>query len=80
MEQPFDGAVYRTENVRGVWTPERNPDTDAPALSGATFAWDLISRRGQAVATGLYVWTVEEWGTGRMQRGKLLVVKSDREP
>jgi hypothetical protein len=80
MHRDFDGATYRTENVRGVWTPDRNPDTGAPALSGATFAWDLISDRGQAIATGLYIWTVEDRSGGGMQRGKLLVVKSDREP
>ena len=80
MHREFDGATYQTENVRGIWTPERNPDTGAPALSGATFAWDLISDRGQAIATGLYLWTVEDRSGGGMQRGKLLVVKSDREP
>lgn len=75
----FDGAVYRTENVRGVWTPDRNPDTGAPALSGGAFAWDLITRRGQAAATGLYLWTVEDHSGGPTQRGKLLIVKSDRQ-
>lgn len=75
----FDGAVYRTENVRGVWTPDRNPDTGAPTLSGGAFAWDLITQRGQAAATGLYLWTVEDHTGGPTQRGKLLIVKSDRE-
>jgi hypothetical protein len=79
MRRDFDGGDYRTENIRGIWTPERNPDTGAPALSGASFAWDLISDRGQAIASGLYVWTVEDHGGGPVQRGKLLVVKSDRE-
>jgi len=79
MHRDFDRGAYRTENVRGVWTPDRNPDTGAPALSGASFAWDLISDRGQAIATGLYVWSVEDRDSGRVQRGKLLVVKSDRE-
>jgi hypothetical protein len=79
MTRAFDGDSYRTENVRGVWTPERNPDTGAPALSGATFAWDLISDRGQAIATGLYLWSVEDLDGGPVQRGKLLVVKADRE-
>ncbi len=79
MIRPFDGGVYRTENIRGIWTPQRNPDTGAPVLSGATFAWDLISDRGQAIASGLYLWTVEDHSGGPTQRGKLLVVKSDRE-
>jgi hypothetical protein len=79
LSREFDGSVYHTENVRGIWTPERNPDTGEPALSGSAFAWDLISDRGQAVASGLYLWTVEDRTGGRVQRGKLLVVKADRE-
>jgi hypothetical protein len=79
LSKEFDGSVYHTENVRGVWTPESNPDTGAPALSGGSFAWDLISDRDQAVASGLYIWTVEDHAGGHVQRGKLLVVKSDRE-
>jgi hypothetical protein len=79
LSREFDGSVYHTENVRGVWTPDRNPDTGPPALSGGTFAWDLITDRGQATATGLYMWTVEDHTGGPVQRGKLLVVKSDRE-
>jgi len=79
LRREFDGTIYHTENVRGVWTPERNPDTGAPTLSGSAFAWDLITDRGQAVASGLYLWTVEDHTGGPVQRGKLLVVKSDRE-
>lgn len=75
----FNADTYRTENVRGVWTPERNPDTGAPALSGGTFAWDLVTQRGQAAASGLYLWTVEDRDGGATQRGKLLIVKADRE-
>jgi hypothetical protein len=79
LSREFDGSVYQTENVRGLWTPERNPDTGAPALSGGSFAWDLISDRDQAVASGLYIWTVEDHTGGPVQRGKLLVIKADRE-
>ena len=79
MNRDFNGDSYRTENIRGVWTPDRNGDTGPPSLSGASFAWDLISDRGQAVASGLYLWTVEDQDGGPTQRGKLLVVKSDRE-
>jgi hypothetical protein len=79
MARDFDGAAYHTENIRGIWTPERNPDTGPPSLSGGAFAWDLITDRGQATATGLYMWTVEDHTGGPVQRGKLLVVRSDRE-
>lgn len=79
MTRSFNSSGYRTENVRGVWTPERNGDTGPPSLSGASFAWDLISDRGQAIASGLYLWSVEDQTGGPVQRGKLLVIKSDRE-
>ena len=49
------------------------------SFSGATFGWDLVTRRGQAAATGLYLWSVEDRGTGKRQVGKILIVKSDRE-
>ncbi len=76
FEQAFDGATYNGGSARGVF----NPASDLPAtLSGATFAWDLITRRGQAAATGLYLWSVEDRTGGKTQVGKFLIVKSDRE-
>jgi len=39
----------------------------------------LISREGQAVASGLYLFSVEDKASGKVDRGKFLVVKSDRE-
>ena len=37
------------------------------------------TREGQAVATGLYLFSVEDLGSGHVERGKFLIVKSDRE-
>lgn len=72
----FDGATYNGSNARGVF----NPASDLPGtFSGATFGWDLVTRRGQAAATGLYMWSVEDHATGKSQVGKVLIVKSDRE-
>jgi hypothetical protein len=48
-------------------------------LSGASFAWNLITRTGQAAASGMYLWTVEDRDSGKTERGKFLVVKSDVE-
>lgn len=76
FEQAFDGATYNGGSARGLY----NPASDLPAtLSGASFAWDLVTRRGQAVATGLYLWSVEDKTGGKTQVGKVLIVKSDRE-
>ena len=80
FEKRFDGDTYAGEGARGLYDPVHDVDTHAPALSGASFAWDLITSRGQAAATGLYVWSVEDLAGERFSRGKLLIVKSDREP
>ncbi len=80
LERRFDGATYHGDGVRGLHDPGHDVDTGAPALSGASFAWDLITQRGQAAATGLYVWSVEDLAGERFMRGKFLIVKSDREP
>lgn len=75
-EYDFDGATYTGANARGIYDAAR----DLPAtLSGASFGWDLVTRRGQAAATGLYMWSVEDRDGGKTQVGKVLIVKSDRE-
>jgi hypothetical protein len=76
LDQDFDGSTYNGSNARGIY----NPASDLPGVfSGATFGWDLVTRRGQAVATGLYMWSVEDHATGKTHVGKVLLVKSDRE-
>ena len=78
-EQHFEGATYRGEGVRGLYDVRRDLDTPAPALSGTAWAWNLITRRDQAAATGLYLWSVRDLDTGRTDRGRFVIVKSDRE-
>ncbi len=75
----FDGASYRGEGARGLYDPRHTVDTPPPVLSGASWAWNLISREGEAVATGLYLYTVEDLDHHTISRGKFLIVKSDRE-
>lgn len=76
-EKEFDGRSYAGEGTRGIFDPSRG--LGAPSLSGTTMAWNLITRDGQAIATGLYLYSVENRATGRTTVGKFLVVKSDRE-
>ncbi len=76
----FDGATYHGEGARGLFNPTTDRDlASAPALSGATYAWNLITNEGQAAATGLYLYSVEDLDSGKVSRGKFLIVKSDRE-
>jgi len=48
-------------------------DHDDPA-SGME-PWDLLSSPQRAIATGLYVYVVEDRDTGDVQRGKLVIIK-----
>jgi hypothetical protein len=75
----FDGATYHGESARGLYNPSTDTGIDPPALSGSVYAWDLITDQGQAVASGLYLFAVESPDGGETQRGKFLIVKSDRE-
>ena len=75
----FDGSTYAGLGTRGLYDPQRELDVDAPTLSGALFAWDMITDQGQAIASGLYIFAVEDKATGKRTIGKFLIVKSDRE-
>ena len=75
-EVDFDGAGYDGRNARGIYRPASDL---ASNLSGSMFGWDLITRQGQAVASGLYLWAVEDKRDGKRQTGKFLIVKSARE-
>jgi len=76
-ETEFDGATYSGQGSRGIFNPSQNFGT--PVLSGATFGWNMITTEGQAVATGLYLYSVEDRATGDRSIGKFLIVKSDRD-
>ena len=80
FQTDFDGGSYSGQGARGVYDPRRELDVKSPTLSGTTYAWNLITREGQAAATGLYLYSIDD-KTGKRQRavGKFLIVKSDRE-
>lgn len=44
-------------------------------LAGGEHAWDLITNSDQAIATGLYLFTVKNQKTGFVKKGKFLIVK-----
>ena len=79
FENDFDGATYSGTDARGVFDPRRELDVGDVRLSGRSWAWNLITRQGQAAATGLYMYSVEDRASGKRQVGKFLIVKSDRE-
>ncbi len=72
----FDGTSYSGLNARGI---NRGGADIKTILPGSMWGWDLITREGQAAATGLYMWAVEDKHSGKRETGKFLLVKSDRE-
>lgn len=44
-------------------------------MAGGEHAWDLITDNDQAIATGLYLFSVKDAKTGKIKTGKFLVVK-----
>ncbi len=66
-----DGETYRGEDVLWFNTFGGSNAT----LAGGEHAWDMISRSDQALATGLYLYTVKDLNTGGVQRGKFVVIK-----
>jgi hypothetical protein len=73
----FDGSTYDAREIRGIYDPTdpREPERDLPVLSGYMAAWDLISKKDQGIASGLYLFTVEDHETGKVQVGKFLILK-----
>jgi len=44
-------------------------------MSGGEHAWDLITDHDQAIATGLYLFTVKNLENGDIKKGKFLIIK-----
>ena len=68
-----DSATYGGEGIQ--WFSQFGDPSAPPIFSGGEHAWDLITRNDQAIATGLYLFTVEDKSTGEVKRGKFLIIK-----
>lgn len=73
----FDERTYGATNARGIYDPDDvwNPAREIPRLSGSMAAWDLTTRKDQAVASGLYLFSVEDLDSGEIERGRFLILK-----
>ena len=75
----FEGNTNDVDDARGMYNRSASLG-GKPTLSGHQWPWDMITRQGQAIATGLYLYSVEDHASGNQRHvGKFLVVKSDRE-
>jgi hypothetical protein len=86
----FDGRLGTIEKKRRIWFTGLPPRCtikiytlvgdlvqtlhhDDPVLGQRE--WDLLSSYGRVIATGLYIYVVEDLDTGEVQRGKLVIIK-----
>ncbi|MFQ6617996.1 MAG: hypothetical protein ACE5QV_04830, partial [Fidelibacterota bacterium] len=66
-----NSATYRGEDLERL----KSISGGKVQLSGGIHGWDLISQYDQAVASGLYLFTVENHNTGKIKQGKFLIIK-----
>jgi len=71
-EIDHDAATYQGADTRNL---SQRSGASQTIFSGGEHAWDLISMHDQAIATGMYIFTVEDLDTGKVQVGKFLVIK-----
>ncbi len=67
----FDGRTYDAADVQGLRTSVER----TVAIPGGICAWDLVTDEDQAIATGLYMYSVEDMETGKHHVGKMMVIR-----
>ncbi|HTO93471.1 MAG TPA: hypothetical protein VMM80_03840 [Bacteroidota bacterium] len=72
-EIQHDGASYDGNDI--AWFRQFAGTGITPRFSGGEHAWDLITKYDQAVASGLYLFSVRDAGTGKTVTGKFLIIK-----
>ena len=73
MVMEHDAATYAGSGID--WFDQFGDPSTKAQFAGGEHAWDLITRNDQAIATGLYLFTVEDKSNGNIKQGKFLVVK-----
>jgi hypothetical protein len=71
---PEDATIY-IYNLAGDLIKTIEHTGSKIGETGGEAVWDLITDREQAVATGLYIFCVKDHKTGRIKKGKFLVIK-----
>ncbi len=66
-----DAATYNGSDIE--WFTTYSDGTQK--FAGGEHAWDLISTNEQAIASGLYLFTVKDTNTGEVKKGKFVIVK-----
>jgi hypothetical protein len=68
-----DAATYTGADIN--WFQQYGGNDVRVQWAGGEHAWDLITRFDQAIATGLYLFSVKDTETGDTQTGKFLIIK-----
>ena len=66
---------HNSSTYNGDITWFDNFSDDPRVMAGGEHSWDLQSDANQILSTGLYLFTVKDLDTGRVQTGKLLIIK-----
>ncbi|MGQ9644328.1 MAG: hypothetical protein ACUVT3_10765, partial [Ignavibacterium sp.] len=69
--------MYHDQNSNGSdlrWFQTFSKD-EKQIMAGGEHAWDLITDNDQAIATGLYLFSVKDLSNGNIKTGKFLIVK-----
>jgi len=72
-ELDHDAGSYTGSDIQ--WFQTHGDAQTVPNLAGGEHAWDLITRFDQAIASGLYLFTVKDKDNGNIKRGKFLIIK-----
>lgn len=67
------GQSYTGKDIQ--WYNQERFRSFNTIFPGGEHAWDLVTSNDQAIATGLYLFTVKDLDTGDIQKGKFVVIK-----
>jgi hypothetical protein len=68
-----DAATYDGTGIK--WFNDFSGIGVPAQFAGGEHAWDLITKYDQALATGLYLFTVKDLSNNEVKRGKFAIVK-----
>jgi hypothetical protein len=72
-EFAHEASSYTGEEI--AWFQQYGGSDVPVQFAGGEHAWDLITKFDQAIATGLYLFSVKDTETGETQTGKFVVIK-----
>jgi hypothetical protein len=66
-----DAATYNGSDIE--WYDDYSEGEGV--FSGGLHSWDVVSESDQAIATGMYLYTIKDDETGDIQKGKIAIIK-----